>query len=78
MTQCGPKMTGKSAVIPAHAGIQWAWGHGPPRGRAGLAAATHFFPAPIRQRWREHVSGQRDHTHSLWAVLMFQAWLGEQ
>jgi asparagine synthase (glutamine-hydrolysing) len=40
-----------------------------------LQSEGYFFPAPILQRWREHVSGQRDHTHSLWVVLMFQAWL---
>jgi asparagine synthase (glutamine-hydrolysing) len=40
-----------------------------------LAAGGYFQPAPIRQRWMEHVTGQRDHTPSLWAVLMFQAWL---
>ena len=40
-----------------------------------LQAEGYFHPAPIRQRWAEHVSGHRDHTHSLWAVLMFQAWL---
>ena len=40
-----------------------------------LAAEGYFHPAPIRQRWAEHVSGHRDHTPGLWAVLMFQAWL---
>ena len=40
-----------------------------------LAAEGYFHPAPIRQRWDEHMSGQRDHTPGLWAVLMFQAWL---
>lgn len=40
-----------------------------------LQSEGYFHPAPIRQRWAEHVSGQRDHTPSLWAVLMFQAWL---
>ena len=42
-----------------------------------LAAEGYFHPAPIRQRWAEHVSGHRDHTPGLWAVLMFQAWLEE-
>ena len=36
-----------------------------------------FYPAPIRQKWVEHLSGQRDHTASLWTVLMFQAWMDE-
>lgn len=40
-----------------------------------LAAEGYFHPAPIRQRWAEHVSGHRDLTPGLWAVLMFQAWL---
>lgn len=31
-------------------------------------------PGPVQQRWREHLSGQRNHQHSLWTVLMFQAW----
>ena len=42
-----------------------------------LAAEGYFHPAPIRQRWAEHLSGHRDHTPGLWAVLMFQAWLEE-
>jgi asparagine synthase (glutamine-hydrolysing) len=40
-----------------------------------LQAEGYFHPEPIRARWTEHLSGQRDHTSSLWAVLMFQAWL---
>ncbi len=32
-------------------------------------------PAPIRQRWREHLSGRRNWQYHLWGVLMFQAWL---
>ncbi|MBP9764213.1 MAG: asparagine synthase (glutamine-hydrolyzing) [Gammaproteobacteria bacterium] len=31
-------------------------------------------PGPICQRWREHLSGQRNWQYSLWGVLMFQAW----
>lgn len=42
-----------------------------------LQAEGYFHPAPIRNRWAEHLNGQRDHTASLWAVLMFQAWLQE-
>ena len=34
-----------------------------------------FNPKPIRQRWQEHLSGQRNWEHSLWSILMFQAWL---
>ena len=43
-----------------------------------LQQEGYFYPAPIRQKWAEHVSGRRDHTLSLWAVLMFQTWLEEQ
>jgi asparagine synthase (glutamine-hydrolysing) len=40
-----------------------------------LQAEGYFYPAPIRSKWAEHLSGRRDHTASLWTVLMFQAWL---
>jgi asparagine synthase (glutamine-hydrolysing) len=29
----------------------------------------------IERRWRQHLSGERDSTGALWAVLMFEAWL---
>ncbi|MDB4078049.1 asparagine synthase (glutamine-hydrolyzing) [Amylibacter sp.] len=40
-----------------------------------LNAEGYFYAGPIRKKWAEHLSGRRDHTASLWAVLMFQAWL---
>lgn len=33
-----------------------------------------LHPEPIRQKWREHLSGRRNWQHWLWNVLMFQAW----
>jgi asparagine synthase (glutamine-hydrolysing) len=38
----------------------------------------YLHPAPIRKKWAEHLSGQRNNQHALWCVLMFQAWLAEQ
>jgi asparagine synthase (glutamine-hydrolysing) len=35
----------------------------------------YFYAAPIRQRWREHLSGASDWHYWLWDILMFQAWL---
>ena len=37
-----------------------------------------FDPAIVQRRWRDHLSGRRDSTSALWAVLMFQAWRAEQ
>ena len=34
-----------------------------------------FHPAPIRKKWREHLSGEHNWAYYLWCVLMFQAWL---
>lgn len=35
----------------------------------------YFHPEPIRQKWAEHLSRQRNWAPHLWSVLMFQAWL---
>lgn len=43
-----------------------------------LKREGYFHPAEIRQKWREHLSGQRNWQHQLWNVLMFQAWLESQ
>ncbi|MGH7012894.1 MAG: asparagine synthase (glutamine-hydrolyzing) [Stellaceae bacterium] len=43
-------------------------------GERRLAAEGVFDPAPIRAKWREHLSGQRNWQYPLWTVLMFQAW----
>lgn len=43
-----------------------------------LRTEGYFHPAPIRQKWAEHLSGVRNWQHHLWNVLMFQAWLEAQ
>lgn len=37
----------------------------------------YLNPMPIRQRWQEHLSGNRNWQYSLWGVLMFNAWLDQ-
>jgi asparagine synthase (glutamine-hydrolysing) len=43
-----------------------------------MAGEGWFDPAIIHRRWSEQLSGRRDSTPALWAVLMFQSWLREQ
>ncbi|WP_020395543.1 asparagine synthase (glutamine-hydrolyzing) [Thiolinea disciformis] len=40
-----------------------------------LSQEGYFNPAPIRQKWKEHLSGQRNWQHHLWDVLIFNQWL---
>lgn len=44
---------------------------------ARLEREGFFNPAPIRQKWQEHLAGQHNWQYELWDVLMFQAWLEE-
>ncbi len=44
---------------------------------ARLRREGFFNPAPVRQKWAEHLSGSRNWQYHLWNVLMFQAWLEE-
>ena len=40
-----------------------------------LRQEGYFYPALIRKKWEEHLSGQRNWAPHLWTVLMFQSWL---
>ena len=42
---------------------------------ARLRSEGFFHPAPIRKKWKEHLSGEHNWAYYLWIVLMFQAWL---
>jgi asparagine synthase (glutamine-hydrolysing) len=39
-----------------------------------IRAQGWFDASVVETRWREHLSGQRDSTVALWAILMFQSW----
>jgi asparagine synthase (glutamine-hydrolysing) len=43
-----------------------------------MAEEGWFDPAIVQRRWHDHLSGRRNSTPALWALLMFQAWLREQ
>jgi asparagine synthase (glutamine-hydrolysing) len=40
-----------------------------------LEREGYLNPGPIRETWKQHLSGRYDWTSRLWSVLMFQAWL---
>jgi asparagine synthase (glutamine-hydrolysing) len=40
-----------------------------------LRREGYLKPGPVREKWREHLSGRRNWQYWLWNVLMFQAWL---
>jgi len=43
-----------------------------------LRAAGYLDPAPIREKWTEHLSGRRNWQYLLWDALMFEAWRDAQ
>ena len=43
-----------------------------------LAQQGYLRPKPIQQKWKEHLTGKHNWEHSLWSILMFQAWLDTQ
>ena len=43
-----------------------------------MRAEGWFDPDLVQRRWRDHLSGRRESTPAIWAILMFQAWLRAQ
>ncbi|RDV37387.1 asparagine synthase (glutamine-hydrolyzing) [Bradymonadaceae bacterium TMQ3] len=59
-----------------------SWLRGPLREWAGdllspdaLRARGYLNPEPVQKLWAEHLSGESNHSHKLWNLLSFQAWL---
>jgi asparagine synthase (glutamine-hydrolysing) len=42
-----------------------------------LRREGYLRPEPVKRAWKEHLSGRKNMPYHLWAVLMFQSWLGE-
>jgi asparagine synthase (glutamine-hydrolysing) len=58
-----------------------SWLRGPLKTWAGdmlsdqmLQKTGMYIAAPVRKRWREHLSGKRNWGSSLWTILMYQCW----
>ncbi|WP_027135630.1 asparagine synthase (glutamine-hydrolyzing) [Geminicoccus roseus] len=58
-----------------------AWLRGPLRSWAAdilapgrIGRGDHLNPEVVGRLWSEHLTGRRDHTRQLWAVLMFETW----
>ncbi|MHB8256213.1 MAG: asparagine synthase (glutamine-hydrolyzing) [Acidiferrobacterales bacterium] len=47
-------------------------------GESRLQEEGYLDVVRVRRRWSEHLSGERDHSLSLWAVLMFETWYAQQ
>ena len=43
-------------------------------GTVGSIAGGVLQEKPVMKTWDEHISGQRDHSHRLWTILMFLSW----
>jgi len=43
-----------------------------------LAQEGNFSAGLVRDTWKEHLDGKRDHSSKLWSILMFQAWYEKQ
>jgi asparagine synthase (glutamine-hydrolysing) len=43
---------------------------------ATLGEQGYFNPRAVREIWDQHLAGWRNHSNLLWALLMFQSWLG--
>ena len=42
--------------------------------RQRLLDAGHFDPDPIRLKWEQHLSGERNWHYHIWDILMFESW----
>lgn len=43
-----------------------------------LKREGYFNAHSVRERWQQHLAGHSNWQHSLWVILMFQAWLDSQ